>query len=110
VHTFFEECPIYENPIAFVNGTILRFRLSNYLMEVTDGYNELYFSLRSEGLTGVVPSAVVWNSPGVGLENFKNILEHDYLFKRRIKNRTKPDGNLSKEQRANFKLLKFRKL
>ena len=65
IHTFFEECPIYENPLTFVNGTILRFRLSNYLMEVTDGYNEVYFSLRSEGLTGVVPSAILWNNPGV---------------------------------------------
>ena len=28
IHTFFEECPIAENTITIVSGTILRFRLS----------------------------------------------------------------------------------
>jgi hypothetical protein len=65
VHTFFEECPIYENAIVLVPGTVLRFRVSNYLMEVSDGYNEVYFTLRSEGSTGVVPSAVMLSNPAV---------------------------------------------
>jgi hypothetical protein len=38
---------------------MLRFRLSDFLMEVTDGYRTIYFSLRRLGNTAVVPSVVV---------------------------------------------------
>ncbi|CAD8161018.1 unnamed protein product [Paramecium pentaurelia] len=59
IHTFFQECPISSNPILFVPGTVLRFRLSDYLMEVYDGYQFAYFSLRKAGKTGVIPSAII---------------------------------------------------
>ncbi|TNV74741.1 hypothetical protein FGO68_gene9730 [Halteria grandinella] len=59
IHTFFQECPISSNPILFVPGTVLRFRLSNYLLEVHDGYQFAYFSLRVAGKTGIVPSAII---------------------------------------------------
>jgi len=46
-----------------MKGTILRLRISNYLMEIHDGYNSVYFSLRSLGRTGVIPSAVIIGHP-----------------------------------------------
>lgn len=62
-HTFFQECPINANPIIFVKGTILRFRISNYLMQVHDGYTTVYFTLRKLGRTGIVPSAIIRGHP-----------------------------------------------
>lgn len=59
IHTFFQECPISSNPILLVPGSVLRFRLSDYLMEVYDGYQFAYFSLRKTGKTGVIPSAII---------------------------------------------------
>jgi hypothetical protein len=59
VNTFFEECPIYENPITLVSGSVLRIRLNNFLMEVTDRYRTVYFSIRRMGGTAVVPSVVL---------------------------------------------------
>lgn len=58
-HTFFQECPIYENTIKFARGTVLRFRLSEFLMEVYDGSNTVFFSLRRAGNTAVVPSVIM---------------------------------------------------
>ena len=58
-HTFYEECPIYENKITLIPGSVLRFRLSDFLLEVNDGFDSAFFSLRRAGNTAVVPSVIV---------------------------------------------------
>lgn len=59
IHTFFNECPVGENLITFVSGTVLRLRLSNYLLEIHDGYQTVILSIRKEGETGMVPSIAI---------------------------------------------------
>jgi hypothetical protein len=58
-HTFFEECPVYENNITLIPGSVIRIRQSNFLMEFFDGYNTVFLSLRRAGNTAVVPSVVL---------------------------------------------------